>query len=82
MSWESATAALRRGWIVVRMVLVVIVIDGRTVLGGLLITPDAGDWNVGLAGRGDFEVSSGPGPRAGEVVKRIYTAGVADCVQA
>lgn len=82
MPWEAATAALCRGRIVVRMVLVVIVIDGRAILGGLLVTPDAGGRNVGLAGRGDFKVSCGPGPRAGEVVERIYTTGIADCVQA
>lgn len=66
----------------VRMVLVIIVIDGRAILGGLFVTPDAGGRNVGLAGGSDFKVSGSPGPRAGEVVERIYTAGIADCVQA
>lgn len=83
MPWEAAAAsALCWGRILVRMVIVVIIIDGRAVLRGLFVTPNAGNWNIGLAGWSNLEVSGGPGPGAGKVVERIYAAGVADCVQA
>lgn len=78
----AAVATLCRGCIVVGMVVVVIIIDGRAVLGGLLVTADTGDRNVGLAGRGDLKVGGSPGPGAGKVIERIYATGVADCVQA
>jgi hypothetical protein len=64
----------------VRMVLIVIIVDGRAVFRGFLVASDARDGYVGLACRGNFRVGSSTGPRAGEVVKRIYTAGVADRV--